>query len=202
MNNLNKKLYLSILILFSALIYYIVSVAFPVLENSPFEYFRLILIVISVDGVLISIFIKYIWKWHFLYDWLVPFPNLNGTWEGKIKSTWKDKKTNKELDFILAKLVIKQSFLSISCLVTTSKLESYSFISGFIINKEQQILKLVYSYDSTTKQAEKGGNNKHSGTIILNIKNHGKKLEGYYWTDRKTTGDVEFDNSKYLAKLK
>ncbi|RUA04342.1 MAG: hypothetical protein DSY43_06610 [Gammaproteobacteria bacterium] len=152
---------------------------------------------IFIDGILITLFIKYIWKWRFLYDWLVPFPNLNGTWEGQIKSIWIDPETNKTLNAIPVELTIKQSFLSTSCVVVTNKLESLSFISGFIIDKENQILQLVYSYNSTTKQTEIEGNNKHSGTVVLNIKNHAKKLEGYYWTDRKTTGDVQFSIKRY-----
>lgn len=192
LNNLNRKLYLWIFIPFSMLVYWVAAIVLPILENSLFEYLRLISIVIFIDGILITLFIKYVWKWYLLYDWLVPFPNLNGTWEGEIKSTWIDPKTNQRLDEIPAVLTIKQSFLSISCVVVTDKLESFSFISGFIIDKEKQIFQLVYSYNSTTKQTEIEGNNKHSGTIVLNIKDHAKKIEGYYWTDRKTTGDVSF----------
>lgn len=194
MSSLNIKLYLWILIPFSLLVYWIFSVVFPILENSPFEYFRLISIIIFIDGILITLFIKYIWKWRLLYDWLVPFPNLNGVWKGQVKSTWTNPKTNQRPDVIPAKLTIKQSFLSINCVVVTDKLESFSFVSGFVIDKEKQILQLVYSYNGTTKQTEIEGNNKHSGTIILNIKDYARKLEleGYYWTDRKTTGDVYF----------
>ena len=124
--------------------------------------------------------------------------NLNGTWKGFIKSTWVDPKTNNRPQPIPVILTIKQSFLSISCVMRTQEMESYSFISGFVINQDNQILRLVYSYDSIPKQTVKDRSPQHFGTVIFNITNDDdKELIGEYWTGRKTTGTI---NLKFWKK--
>ncbi|CAC9603213.1 hypothetical protein [uncultured Gammaproteobacteria bacterium] len=196
MNNLNKKLYLWILIIFSIAVYLIIATFFPVSENNTlFEYLKFISIIATLDSLLIFLFVKYFWKFKYFYNKLVPFPNLNGTWRGKIKSTWIDTDTGKNLDSIPVILTIKQSFISISCVMRTAEMTSHSFSSGFIIKNEEQILKLVYSYDSNPKATIKERSARHFGTISFNIIINNKKIEldGEYWTARKTTGNVELE---------
>ena len=46
---------------------------------------------ISINVVLWTLFIKWGWKLRIFYPWLVPFPNISGTWVGELKSNWKEK---------------------------------------------------------------------------------------------------------------
>lgn len=180
------------LVPFSILVYLIASEFFLITENTLFEKLRIISIVVTIDGILIWSFVKYWWKWAMLYDWFVPFPNLNGTWIGQIKSNYIDKNTNTKIDEISATLTIKQSFVYIHCLLKTDKMESSSFVSQFVINKDKQQLKLVYSYGGEAHLLLKDKNPTHFGTAMLNIEDKGVLLRGSYWTDRKTTGELTF----------
>lgn len=192
MNYLNKKYYIWILIGFSVLTYLTILLLFPIAEKTLLNYLKPIPTVVTVDMIFVYLFSKFFWKWKFLHSWMVPFPNLNGTWKGFIKSTWLDPKTNKRPDPISVILTIKQTFFSISCVMRTQEMESYSFISGFIINADNQILRLVYSYDSIPKQTVKDRSPQHFGTMSFNVINSEKReLVGEYWTGRKTTGVVE-----------
>lgn len=194
MNYLNKKYYIWLLIGFSVFVYLIILYLFPITNKTLFNYLKPISIVVALDIIFVFIFSKYIWKWKLLYNWLVPFPNLNGTWRGFIKSTWVDPKTNKRPEPIPVILTIKQSLLSISCVMRTQEMESYSFISGFVINQDNQILRLVYSYDSIPKQTVKDRSPQHFGTMIFNITNDDEReLIGEYWTGRKTTGTINLN---------
>lgn len=195
MKYLNKKYFIWLLIIFSALFYGAYVLIFPLVEKTLLNYLKPIPTVVSLETILVFIFVKWIWKFKIFYSWLVPFPDLNGSWKGIIKSNWIDDKTGKKPDPIPALLTIKQSFTNISCVMRTEEMTSYSFISGFLIDKENQIFRLVYSYDSIPRQIVKQQSPQHYGTISLDIiNNHGKKeLIGDYWTGRRTTGTVELE---------
>ena len=194
MKYLNKKYYIWILIGFSGLFYlsYISLLPLPK-ESNVFDYLKPIPSVVGFDTIVTFIFSKWLWKYSLFYKWLVPFPNLNGTWKGYIKSNWIVPETKEKLEAIPTILTIKQSLLNISCVMRTEDMRSFSFISGFVIDSENQILKLVYTYDSIPGQTIKDRSPQHMGTMYFDvIKSEGKwELLGDYWTSRETTGRVE-----------
>ncbi|MCK5539023.1 MAG: hypothetical protein KAI79_19525 [Bacteroidales bacterium] len=194
MKHLNVKYYIWILAIVSSIVYMIYIFFFPIQEQTLASYFKPIPTIVTIDVIFSAIFIKWLWKCKFLNNWLVPFPNLNGTWKGTIKSTWVNPDTGERLDPIPAILTIKQSFSSISCIIRTEELTSRSFSSDFVINDEEQILKLVYSYECNTKKTIQDRNTRHVGTASVDIigNNNKLELEGEYWTDRKTTGNIVF----------
>ena len=194
MRYLNKKYYIWILIGVSVLFYWGYINLFPLPKEPDFlDYIKPIPTVVGFDTFVAFIFSKWFWKCKLFYKWLVPFPNLNGTWKGYIKSNWIDPKTGKKPEAIPTILTIEQSLSNISCVMRTGEMRSFSFISGFVIDFENQILKLVYTYDSIPKQTIKYRSPQHMGTMYFDvIKNKGKwELIGDYWTARETTGRVE-----------
>jgi len=190
LNHLNKKYYLWALISSSILAYFIVSKIIP--PAGVFDGLGIISIVVMIDGLLIGLFVTYGWKWRFFYDWFVPFPDLNGTWKGEINSNYIDENTGKKIEKIEVELKIRQSFVHTHCLLETKTMESRSFVAQFDINKEEQRLKLVYSYSGEPIASSKDTNPSHFGTAMLNIEDKGTTLKGSYWTDRETTGELIF----------
>lgn len=148
--------------------------------------------VVSIDVIVIGLFASYLWKLPIFRNWLVQVPDLNGTWKGVIHSTWINPDTGKRPDPIPAVLTIKQSFFKISCVMRTSEMTSRSTIADFIIDGDHQVKQLSYTYDSNPLQSVKDRSPQHFGTIRFDIV-EGKtvKLNGEYWTGRKTTGEVE-----------
>ena len=155
--------------------------------------FQILPTVVSIDLVFYWIFVYFLWRLSVFKNWLVPFPNLNGTWKGEIRTTWTDPETGERPRPIPAILTIKQSFLHISCVMRTAEMTSRSLTGGFVLDKENQLERLVYTYDSNPIQRVKERNPQDYGTVSFNIVQEQKqhKLEGEYWTDRKTTGDIE-----------
>ncbi len=161
--------------------------------------------VVAVD-LLIWLFFYHIgWRLKIFQKWLVPFPVLCGTWKGKIVTAWTDPTSKKVPDPIEATLVIKQSFLTTSCIIYTKEMRSDSNASNFLIDPESGCVRLIYSYHSVPKASVRDRSAIHYGTAMLEFIKEGKKrvLKGSYWTDRKTTGDLEFEfyNKKYANDL-
>jgi SNF family Na+-dependent transporter len=63
--------------------------------------------------ILAAFFVGYAWRWKIFRSWLVPFPDLNGTWQGVIQTTWKHPETGAIPAPIPVILTIKQSFTRI-----------------------------------------------------------------------------------------
>jgi len=151
---------------------------------------RLIPIVATADGIAFFIFTSCLWRWALFQGWLVPFPDLNGTWEGHIQTNWIDAE-GKAPTPIPAILTIKQTFGRMSCVMRTPEMESHSYLEGFCIDRAGQVRKLCYSYTSRPKAILRDRSTPHDGTILLNIIGQPvQKLEGEYWTQRLTAGTV------------
>jgi len=204
MKNLNWKRFIWALVAISVVFLYLIA-WYRQIDIAQFKkLISLIPDVVALDWVVFFIFIQWGWKIKLFQGWLVPFPDLNGTWEGEIRSEWVDPVTNKSVASIPAMLTINQSFLYISCVIRTGEMTSYSFAEGFKINEKEQIKQLVYSYTSKPKPAVINRNVVHEGTIVFNITgNPANKLVGHYWTARKTIGEVEvrFKNKKILDEI-
>ncbi len=137
------------------------------------------------------IFTKWLWRLPFLQGWLVPFPDLEGTWKGNLQTTWKDPKTHSVPQSIPLILVIKQSFDSVSCVMFTNESTSYSTVASFTEDDDSGIKKLNYNYSNRPKVIIRDKSIIHDGAAILTIISKPRKmLKGEYWTNRKTTGDM------------
>ena len=91
-------------------------------------FLRILPFCVSIDLLFIAAFSTYLWRWNIFQSWLVPFPNLNGTWQGYIQTTWVDPFTNERPAPIPTILTIKQSFFKISCVMRTAEMTSRSII--------------------------------------------------------------------------
>jgi hypothetical protein len=71
---------------------------------------------------------------------------------------------------------------------------SRSITADFVIDRENQICKLVYTYQNDSNQIMREKSPIHYGTATLDIQEKNGKilLCGDYWTDRKTTGYLSF----------
>ncbi|NGZ61168.1 MAG: hypothetical protein CV081_11800 [Nitrospira sp. LK265] len=138
-----------------------------------------------------AIFVAYGWRLPIFRRWLVPFPDLNGTWQGTIQTTWKDPETGKTPGPIPVILTVKQSFISISCVMRTAEMCSRSYFADFWIDRDQQVQKLAYSYSSSPLPSVRHRSPPHDGTMVFDVVgNPATKLNGQYWTSRGTAGEV------------
>lgn len=203
MRNLNLKPFLFILLGFSGLVWFAIATVNGLNMKNLFDFMRPIPQVVTADLLFAGFFMQWGWRWKWLQGWLVPFPDLNGTWEGKLKTNWtnSDGKTPEPISVILT---IRQSFGHISCVMRTAEMESHSYAEGFCIDRERQVRQLCYSYTSRPSVSLRDRSTPHDGTMLFNILGQPiQKLEGEYWTQRQTTGTVTLmlRTKKYLDEL-
>lgn len=168
------------------------------------DFFSLVPKVVSIDLLLIGVFVKWGWKIALFRNWLVPFPNLNGTWIGRIYSDWINPETNERIPPIPLMLTIKQSFFQVSCLMHTGEMKSYSFSEGFNIDSDRQVKQLAYIYTSKPRISLNKRSLPHDGAIVFEIiEKPERKLTARYWTERKTTGEIilEYYSNELMEEL-
>ena len=190
MKNLNIKPFLYLLAGFTTIVLFLAALIQGFDLDNFIDVLRLIPIVATADGIVYFIFTSWLWRWNAFQGWLVPFPNLNGTWQGYIQTNWKDAE-GKTPGPIPTILTIKQTFGQMSSVMRSVEMESHSYLEGFCIDKEAQVRRLCYSYTSTPKTALRCRSTPHDGTMLFNIIGRSaRKLEGEYWTQRQTNGSV------------
>lgn len=153
---------------------------------------------VSVYLILRIIFTQWIWRWSIFRGWLVRFPDLQGTWEGQLKTTWRDPKTGKIPSPISLIIVIKQSYDSIICTMQTE--ESSSTSGAILLNEDEksEVFYLSYLYLNKSDPIIRERSRIHDGAAVLQvIKTPKRKLKGEYWTNRMTTGSIEVKFRSY-----
>lgn len=146
---------------------------------------------IGVYSLLLLTFTRWAWRWPLFRGWLVPYPDLEGTWTGTLDSTWEGPRPGRDKPPIPITLVIKQSFSSISCVLHSEESSSYSNTAQISQDDNSGMIRLSYNYTNRPKATIRERSEIHDGAAILRIiKKPSPALEGEYWTSRKTTGDV------------
>jgi hypothetical protein len=195
MRNITIKNSLYLLVGVSALAWFALAYLGQLDLSKVKDFFGLIPKVVTVDLILIGLFVKWGWKLRIFRGWLVPFPNLNGSWTGMIYSDWIDPQTGKKARPIPVMLTVNQSFFHISCVMITKEMESFSYAEGFLIDPDRQIKQVAYSYTSKPRLSLIERSAPHDGTTVFKIIEKPKlKLEGRYWTERSTIGEIVLDH--------
>jgi hypothetical protein len=147
---------------------------------------------ITIYATFHLIFVGWLWKFPLLRGWLVPLPNLTGTWRGILKSTWQGNPERKPVAREIT-LVIRQKFSSISCVLYTAESMSLSDAAVLMDGGESGIPILSYNYENTPRVSVRQHSNVHLGAVVLRV--HASSddwfLQGEYWTNRQTTGEME-----------
>ncbi len=145
------------------------------------------------------------WKWG-IFKWLIDLPNLNGRYQGKLISTYKDSNDN----YVEKKCVIEikqtSSYIKIrsyfgnsdSPQVTSS---GFSF-SEHISKLENGCCEIYYIFGSEPDIFEKELN-KHFGTTKFTFYPDKKVLKGEYYNERGNKGNINavFEGKKILGRL-
>jgi len=148
--------------------------------------------VVTIFVIISFVFTKWLWRWRIFKDWLVRFPDLEGTWNGELQSTWINPETKKGIPPLRMILVIRQTFSSISCTMFTKESESYSRAAQIAVEEDTGSISLSYNYTNRSKATIRHRSPIHDGAAHLKIVTvPSRMLEGEYWTGRCTTGQMK-----------
>jgi hypothetical protein len=149
--------------------------------------------VVLVYTLVYLLFTRWGWRWKAFQPWLVPIPWLQGTWRGRIVSTWTDPTTGAVPPPVDAFLVIRHTFDGVSCTLLTAESESSSSAAALTIDEASDRKTLSYNYLNEPRVTVRGRSERHTGAAVLKLATESPLcLTGEYWTSRKTTGEMEF----------
>lgn len=148
--------------------------------------------VVTLYSLLYLLFTLWAWRLPIFQGWLVPFPDLQGTWAGVLQSTWNGSNTPQPKLPVPIVIAIKQSFSSISCVMYSRESTSLSASAQLLRQEDELPLRLSFTYHNHPRANVRERSEMHYGAAILRVVTHPERmLEGQYWTDRKTTGDLQ-----------
>jgi len=191
MKNIRKEFFVWIQLISFIVIWVIVLLVSGADLTIGWEAFKKLPDVVTIYVILALVFTKWAWRLKVFKGWLVPLPDLQGTWKGTLASTWTDPTTGQKISPKDVTLVIKQTFSSVSIVMFTNESDSFSTTAQINEDDESGIFRLSYNYTNRSKANVRDRSPIHDGAAILRfVTQPDKKLEGEYWTSRKTTGDI------------
>ncbi len=147
--------------------------------------------VVTIYMILHVIFTNWGWKLIIFRGWLVPFPNLSGTWAGTLTSTWLDPETHCPRAPFPILLVVNHSFSSISCTLFSAQSTSHSTSAQLQLDEGGDFLELAYTYSNKPRISLREHSSIHDGAARLNVLREPERVfQGEYWTSRSTAGEV------------
>lgn len=146
---------------------------------------------VTITTLLVIFFVTFAWRWRLFHGWLVPFPNLNGKWVGKLKSSYRGTLISRKVE-----VQIKQTFLYVVVSFTSKESKSNNFCASFNIDKNRNIKQLIYSYFNEPDSNIRDRSPLHYGTTKFDISEDNMSMSGEYWTTRCTHGSIKLDRIK------
>lgn len=154
----------------------------------------------SVVGALVlcaMLLERFLWRHRVLHGWFVKRPDLRGTWRVELQSTYVRPETGERVPLIVCYMGVKQTLSTLQMHLMTPESESW-FIADHVRPSPNgdgfQVIG-VYTNEPNVHLRDERISEMHQGAII--IETHGPAsrpttLTGKYWTDRKTTGTMDF----------
>jgi len=140
--------------------------------------------------VLLSIaFELWLWKLPFLHGWFVKRPVIEGTWRAELRSNWKDA-SGAPIPPIHGYMVMRQTFLHLSLRLLTAESSSH-LVGTEIVCSDDGLYCVSGVYRNEPSYENRQRSPIHYGAVWLQvIEKPIQKLEGHYWIDRNTAGEL------------
>ena len=148
----------------------------------------------SVASLLVLAFDHFLWRLPKVGRRFSKRPDMRGTWRGRLASNWIDPETGQRIDpDPEVYLVVRQTFWSVTANLITKESKSCS-TTATIEDDGCGQYQFVAQYRNTPRASVRERSEVHHGSFKLDIGGEPvDRLEGYYWTDRNTMGELEFD---------
>jgi hypothetical protein len=156
----------------------------------------------SVASLVVLAFDHFLWRIPKVGRKFSKRPDVRGTWRGRLASNWVDPETGQRHDpDPEVYLIVRQTFWSVTANLITKESKSCS-TTAIIEDDGCGQYQLVAQYRNTPRASVRERSEVHHGSFKLDIAGEPVgQLEGYYWTDRNTMGELDFSRrSKKFAE--
>lgn len=144
---------------------------------------------VTVAGIALWLFDHYLWRWPGICK-LVRRPVLNGTWHGELESDWVNPETGEQVPIDTEVfLVIRQRFWQLSARLLTRESSSASALAS-LTSGPDGVQQFLWVYTNVPRVAVRDRSEIHRGTVVLSVSRQPDRLEGEYFTDRRTRGEL------------
>ena len=138
-----------------------------------------------------------LWRQPLLHGWFVKRPDLRGTWRVELQSSYVRPETKERVPMIVCYMGVKQTLSMLQMHLMTPESESW-FIADHVRPSPSgsgfQVIG-VYTNEPNVHLRDRRISEMHQGAIIIETHGPGLRpttLTAKYWTDRKTTGTMDF----------
>jgi hypothetical protein len=190
-----ERVHITVFVIIAALIWLIVLLC----QSTPVTWahgrpFSIVVSSLVVLGLLLEFVL---WRQPWLHGWFVKRPDLRGTWRVELQSSYVHPETNERTPAIVCYVGVKQTLSKLQMHLMTPESESW-FIADHVRpspnDSGYQVIG-VYTNEPNVHLRDERISEIHQGAII--IETHGPVLRpttltAKYWTDRKTTGTMDF----------
>jgi hypothetical protein len=146
----------------------------------------------SVTGVSFSLVLweRWLWSWRVFRPWLTNRPDLRGTCRGYLASNWVDPTTKLSRGEIEAYFLVRQTYSKIDVRLLTAESGSVS-LSANIVADGEGIHTVAVVYRNTPRVLLRERSPIGHGGMLLYVRGTPiHQLDGEYWTDRETKGEL------------
>lgn len=144
--------------------------------------------VVSAVAVVLVFWERYLWHWWPFYPHFHTKPNLRGTWKGELVSDFPDRHG----EVIEVYLVVRQTFSTIDIRLFSAESSSVS-LSAHFVSDNIGFYTLASTYRNTPTVLRRQRSPINHGGLLLSIRGAPvHQLDGEYWTDRGTKGEIVF----------
>jgi SMODS-associating 2TM, beta-strand rich effector domain len=201
---LPRKLQLTLIIGTGVSIAWSYDAAYALITGSHPQLLSVISLTVTIVGSLLTAALQFSWRWIWRrWPFIQPktFPDLNGTWEGTFASTWTNPETEQPPDPIPTIVTIRQRLFRTDVSVTAEESESRSTRVFLEPDYDRRRFRLWYSYNNDPKAQHRHRSSPHEGVAFLNLDFDAdpNRMTGRYYTERKTTGDMDLSRSTTVA---
>lgn len=147
---------------------------------------------VSITVALRYVYVKWAWKWCSFFERLHAVPCLEGQWSGTFQTTWQPADGSSPPKGSIDVKITQPDIFTIKITQQSGESNSYSFAESFEHEVDGSIF-LNFSYRNDPKASVRNRSQISYGTSRYKLERSKDKatLSGSYYTDRKTTGDVE-----------
>lgn len=182
----------SVIHVIAAIVAVVYLVSFLV-QGAPFEDNWLAPFGSAVSAATLALiaFDRWVWRWPIVCRF-ANRPVVHGTWHGTLSSYYEDPTTKQRVPADRdVYFVVRQRFWTLSMQLITKESKSRSIV-GVIDDQGDGAHALVSIYRNTPKLRVRERSPIHHGALMLDVSGKpANRLEGFYWTDRKTMGELE-----------